>query len=648
MKFLICLLAFILGCQAISEEAAFKQWENYQERFNKSYRSLVEQRHRFALFKQKLQDIEEHNKLYDEGKVTWFKGLNQFSDWTREEFHSFINKYRYEEFVGDEKVFSGENITIPASVDWRSHGAVSEVKNQGTCGSCWTFSSTGALEGAAKLKKGVLQSLSEQNLMDCATQDYDGYGCNGGTSIGAFQYVRYHGIASEESYPYTEVQGSCKSFTPVLFATGFVRVPPTEDDLLKAVGSVGPVSAAIVSTDNLADYQGGILDDPSCVGRQVNHGVLVVGYGSQNGNDYWIMKNSWGAAWGESGYWKMARGKNSCCIAKQARYPLFIMKFAICLLAVILSCQAFSEEEALKQWQEYQEEFGKSYRSLVEQRHRFSIFKQKLQEIEEHNKLYAEGKVSWYKGLSQFSDWTREEFNSYVNKYKFEDFTGDELVFEANKNLTVPASIDWRSRGAVGVVKNQGTCGSCWTFSSTGALEAAVQIKTGVLMSLSEQNLLDCATDKYNNFGCNGGTVTGAFEYVRENGITTEASYPYTGVQGTCKAPKPVLYATGFVRVPPSENDILNAVGSVGPVSAAIVSTDNLSSYKGGILDDALCAGQQINHGVLIVGYGSENGKDFWILKNSWGANWGEAGYWRMARGKNSCGITVQVRYPLV
>lgn len=157
--------------------------------------------------------------------------------------------------------------------------------------------------------------------MDCATEDYNGYGCNGGTSIGAFQYVRYHGIASEESYPYTEVQGTCKSFNPVLYATGFVRVPPTENDLLKAVGSVGPVSAAIVSTNSLSDYKGGILDDSSCNGRQINHGVLVVGYGSENGKDYWIMKNSWGAQWGDSGYWKMIRGKNSCSITAQVRYP---------------------------------------------------------------------------------------------------------------------------------------------------------------------------------------------------------------------------------------------------------------------------------------------------------------------------------------
>ncbi|XP_045462018.1 procathepsin L-like [Harmonia axyridis] len=323
------------------------------------------------------------------------------------------------------------------------------------------------------------------------------------------------------------------------------------------------------------------------------------------------------------------------------------MKFALCFLAVIIGCQAISDEEALSKWQNYQEEFGKSYRSLVEHRHRFALFKQKLQEIEEHNKLYAEGKVTWYKGVTPFSDWTSEEFNNYINKYKYEEFVGEEQIFKS-ENLSAPLSMDWRQRGAVSEVKNQGTCGSCWTFSSTGALEGAARMKTGAVLSLSEQNLLDCSRESYNNFGCSGGNVIGAFQYVQENGITTEDNYPYTGVQGPCKASSPVMKATGFVRVPQNENDLLNAVGSIGPVSIAIVSTQNLQDYSGGILNDSTCAGQNINHGVLAVGYGSANGVDYWIIKNSWGPKWGEQGYWRMIRGVNSCGITLQARYPLV
>ncbi|XP_045462019.1 procathepsin L-like [Harmonia axyridis] len=323
------------------------------------------------------------------------------------------------------------------------------------------------------------------------------------------------------------------------------------------------------------------------------------------------------------------------------------MRFAICLLAIIIGCGAISEEEARNQWQNYQEEFGKSYRSLVEHRHRFALFKQKLQEIEEHNKLYAEGRVTWFKGITPFSDWTREEFNNYINKNKYKDIFGEEQIFK-NENLTAPASIDWRSKGAVSEVKNQGECGSCWTFSSTGALEGAAQIKTGVLTSLSEQNLMDCATEEYNGFGCDGGTSIGAFQYAQDNGIASEASYPYTGSQGSCKSFKPVVHATGFVRVPQSEKELLNAVGTAGPVSASIVATDNLQDYKGGILNDPTCDGQNVNHGVLVVGYDSENGKDYWIIKNSWGPKWGEDGYWRMIRGVVSCSITKQARYPLV
>lgn len=177
------------------------------------------------------------------------------------------------------------------------------------------------MECEKRLTDGPLLSLSEKNLLNCVTSDYGSYGCSGGNVNGAFTYVRYNGIASEESYPYVQRQGDCQSFTPVLKATGFVRVPASEDELLKAVGSAGPVSVAIYSTSNLQVYSGGVLDDDLCTTNAVNHGVLVVGYGSENGKDYWIIKNSWGPNWGESGYYRMIRGKNSCNVALYGSYP---------------------------------------------------------------------------------------------------------------------------------------------------------------------------------------------------------------------------------------------------------------------------------------------------------------------------------------
>jgi len=201
-----------------------------------------------------------------------------------------------------------------------------------------------------------------------------------------------------------------------------------------------------------------------------------------------------------------------------------------------------------------------------------------------------------------------------------------------------PASIDWTTKGAVTKVKDQGQCGSCWAFSSTGGLEGQWEIATGSLKSLSEQQLVDCSKQ---NSGCNGGLMDYAFSFYKSTSVASEDSYAYTGRDGTCKssytAAIPEGGVTGYKDIS-SESALLDAVANTGPVSVAI-EADQMSFqlYSGGVLTGS--CGTNLDHGVLAVGYGSESGTDYWKVKNSWGASWGDNGYVLIQRGVNKCGI---------
>ncbi|XP_031131291.1 ervatamin-B-like [Ipomoea triloba] len=302
--------------------------------------------------------------------------------------------------------------------------------------------------------------------------------------------------------------------------------------------------------------------------------------------------------------------------------------------------------------------YRRSYKNDAEKAKRFQIFKENLEFIQSFNKA---GNQSYKLGTNKFTDLTKEEFQAtMLNKEKsFPRPKTSKPASFVNENLAqVPDSLDWREYGAVTGIKNQGRCGCCWAFSVAAAVEGITKIKTGQLISLSEQQLLDC---DYNDDGdgCGGGIMTEAFKFIKENGgLVTESDYPYEGAQKSCNTQNlgtPAATISGYEVVEASESALLAAVANQ-PVSVGITLDGQLfqsySSNTGifaGYNDSGDCGSGQ-SHAVTIIGYGtSDDGRDYWLVKNSWGTDWGENGYMKMARGISAdgvCGINLAASYP--
>nr|AAD41105.1 cysteine proteinase [Hypera postica] len=323
------------------------------------------------------------------------------------------------------------------------------------------------------------------------------------------------------------------------------------------------------------------------------------------------------------------------------------MKVAIFFSLLVVAISASISEELGAKFQAFKLEHGKTYLNQAEESKRFNIFTDNVRAIEAHNALYEQGKVSYKKGINKFTDMSQEEFKTMLTLSASRKPTLETTSY-VKTGVEIPSSVDWRKEGRVTGVKDQGDCGSCWAFSITGSTEGAYARKSGKLVSLSEQQLIDCCTDT--SAGCDGGSLDDNFKYVMKDGLQSEESYTYKGEDGACKynVASVVTKVSKYTSIPAEDEDaLLEAVATVGPVSVGM-DASYLSSYDSGIYEDQDCSPAGLNHAILAVGYGTENGKDYWIIKNSWGASWGEQGYFRLARGKNQCGISEDTVYPTI
>jgi len=277
---------------------------------------------------------------------------------------------------------------------------------------------------------------------------------------------------------------------------------------------------------------------------------------------------------------------------------------------------------------------------------RYNIFKTNMDYILRHE---ANSERTFTLKMNKFGDLTNEEFRAQYANYR-PSLRANRVNAQINSS-NIPASVDWNAAGKVTPVKNQGQCGSCWAFSSTGAIESINAINTGNLVSLSEQQLVDCS-GSYGNAGCNGGEMQAAFEYVSANGgLCTEAAYPYTAEDGTCESSQctPAVTISSYQNVATNSDSALATAVAQQPVSVAVEADgSNWQFYSGGVLTGS--CGTNLDHGVLTAGYGTSGGVKFWLVKNSWGADWGANGYIMLQRGISSssgmCGILLDPSIP--
>ena len=326
-------------------------------------------------------------------------------------------------------------------------------------------------------------------------------------------------------------------------------------------------------------------------------------------------------------------------------------KFLIALLIALVSCNVEMDTMLHNQFQKFIKKYNKKYSSVNEYLARFEVFKMNVMNLYKESQKYKTG-------ITKFSDLTQQEFAKiYLNLNYDAMAVANFNPAHPSFSNAAPDSFDWRDKGLVTPVRDQGMCGSCWAFSTVANLEGLYYKLKGVAVDLSEQILVDC--DTYDS-ACNGGLMEYAFQWIKENGMETEEDYPYTGYKGSCKA-DPSKYidmkVTGWKKLgsststwsPVDEEEIKEFLYETGPLAIAL-NANPLQTYTGGILDktSSQCPVSGINHAVTLVGYGAESGVDYWIVKNSWGANWGENGYFRIRRGTGCCGVNCYITTALV
>ena len=324
-------------------------------------------------------------------------------------------------------------------------------------------------------------------------------------------------------------------------------------------------------------------------------------------------------------------------------------KFLIVFVFALVASNVDVDTIMFQQFQKFIKKYHKRYASINEYLARFEVFKRNVMAAFTEN-------ASYQTGITKFSDLTQQEFaKTYLNLNYDAMAVANFNPYVVQVKNAAPDAWDWREKGYVSPVKDQGSCGSCWAFSTVGNLEGLYYKEKQTMVTMSEQMLVDC--DTYDS-GCNGGLMENTFTWLKENGgIMTDTDYPYKGRKGTCQSDETKyvdMQITGYTKLgsgsstwdPVDEDEIKEFLYETGPLAVAL-NANPLQTYSSGILDktSSQCPTSGMNHAVTMVGYGHDDSqdKDYWIVKNSWGKNWGEDGYFRIRRGTGCCGINCYI-----
>jgi len=325
----------------------------------------------------------------------------------------------------------------------------------------------------------------------------------------------------------------------------------------------------------------------------------------------------------------------------------FSYRLAATSVALTIADAGANADVAYK-FEEFKKTFKKAYATPAEELRRFKIFANNMETAEKLSLLDPGAKYGHLSPLADMSEFEYGKLNTLqVTKVALAEHEKKAVKIPMSTPF-LPSEFDWRKKGAVGEIKNQAQCGSCWAFATVANVEGNNAVTNGKLLSLSEQELVDCDS---NDNGCNGGLPSNAYKDLIDNsmGLELESAYGYEARDGTCHAKKSEekVFLKSWVAIGSSEDQMAAALMKYGPLAIGI-NAGPMQLYMGGIADPMFCNPAALDHGVAIVAFGVEDGKNFWVIRNSWGGEWGESGYYRIVRGKGKCGLNRMVTSAIV
>ncbi|XP_055387365.1 cystein proteinase inhibitor protein salarin-like [Condylostylus longicornis] len=649
----------ICSTAAISEEVFNVQWENYKNEFNKVYPSIEEEQFRKEIFKVNLEKINIHNEKYRNGEVTFEMGLNQFTDLTASEMKERLGFKNAPTMISENDFDAEWNYFKNKYHRMYSSTAEAQFRKE-----IFKKNLEKINNHNEKFRNGeVTYSMEINEFADLTTEEFkERLGFKGASAIvnkedfdAEWNYFKnkYHRMYSSTKEEQFRKEIFRKNLEKInnhneKFRNGEVTYAMeinefadlTTEEFKKRFGFKG--ASVIVSEETLNTEWNNFKREfhrmySSTKEEQLRKEIFRLNLEKINNHNE-----------------KYSKG--------EVTYEMGVNQFADLTTEEIKKRLGFKtgpdtlgEEVFNVQWENFKNEYNKMYSSTTEEGLRKEIFRVNLEKINNHNKKYQNKEVTFEMGINQFTDLTTEEFKKQSGGIISNNRAGIRMASFAT-NITeksaVPDEVDWYYHGFQTEVINQAQCGSCYAQAVTGAIESHWFIKHGEFIRLSQQEIVDCSYT-YGNMGCMYGDLKNTFTYIMANGIGTYDKNPYQGQPSDCRQYEPRYNISGFVQTKEEDEEDLKRAVAKGPVIAVInTGLVTFQYYKGGVYYDENCVidPYSVNHFVLILGYGTnKDGDDYWLIKNSWGPNWGLAGYMYMARNRgNQCGIATEAMYPVL